>query len=82
MAKVFVLRDGFLDCVRKMSGLKTEEALAGALHVSVEELQSAEQSRKPTPNILVGLFTAFGFTPGEATAVEDSVAPRSQKLVA
>lgn len=34
MAKVFVLREGFLDRVRKMSGLKSEEAFAGALHVS------------------------------------------------
>jgi hypothetical protein len=82
MAKVFVLRDGFLDRVRKMSGLKTEEALAGALHVSVEELQAAESSRNPSPNILVGLFNAFGFTPGEATVIEERVLPRSQKLVA
>lgn len=82
MAKVFVLREGFFDRVKKMSGLKTEEALAGALHVSVEELHSAEQTRNPSPNILVGLFNAFGFTPGEVTVIEEQMVPRSQKLVA
>mgnify|MGYP000461837715 CR=1 FL=1 len=56
MAKVFVLREGFLDRVRKMSGLKSEEAFAGALHVSLEELQTAERLRNPSPNVLVGLF--------------------------
>ena len=79
MAKVFVLREGFLDRVRKMSGLKSEEAFAGALHVSLEELQTAERLRNPSPN---GLFEAFGFTPGEATIVEEQVVPRSQELVA
>ena len=29
-----------------------------------------------------GLFEAFGFTPGEATIVEEQVVPRSQELVA
>ena len=62
MAKVFVLREGFLDRVRKMSGLKSEEAFAGALHVSLEELQTAERLRNPSPNVLVGLFEAFGAT--------------------
>ena len=80
MAKVFVLREGFLDRVRKMSGLKSEEAFAGALHVSLEELQTAERLRNPSPNVLV--FEAFGFTPGEATIVEEQVVPRSQELVA
>lgn len=82
MAKVFVLLEGFLDRVRKMSGLKSEEAFAGALHVSLEELQTAERLRNPSPNVLVGLFEAFGFTPGEATIVEEQVVPRSQELVA
>ena len=46
MAKVFVLRESFLDRVRKMSGLKSEQAFAGALHVSLEELKTAERLRR------------------------------------
>lgn len=81
MAKDFVFREGFIDRVRKMSGLKTEEALAGALHVDTEELRNAIDTDRPTPAILVGLFNAFGFTPGEVTSVEEQ-AKRSQDLVA
>ncbi|OIN63313.1 hypothetical protein [Bifidobacterium longum] len=62
-----------------MSGLKSNEASAGALHVSLEELQEVEKLRNPSPNVLVGLFEAFGFTPGEATLVEELT---ESKLVA
>lgn len=72
----------FWTVCEKMSGLKSEEAFAGALHVSLEELQTAERLRNPSPNVLIGLFEAFGFTPGEATIVEEQVVPRSQELVA
>ncbi|MBW3093372.1 hypothetical protein KIH79_10665 [Bifidobacterium sp. 82T10] len=82
MAKDFVFREGFIDRVRKMSGLKTEEALAGALGVEPAELHDAVSNGRPTPKILVGLFDAFGFTPGEVTIIEDRNHAKQQDLVA
>ena len=58
-------RDGFLDRTKQMSGLKTDEAFAGAIGVSESVLARAKKTNECTPLMLIGLYKAFGFQPGE-----------------
>ena len=42
-------RDGFLDRTKQMSGLKTDEAFAGAIGVSESVLARAKKTNECTP---------------------------------
>lgn len=62
-------RDGFLDRTKLMSGLKTDEAFAGAIGVSESVLARAKKTNECTPLMLIGLYKAFGFQPGEVSQI-------------
>ena len=63
-------RDGFLDRTKQMSGLKTDEAFAGAIGVSESVL--AKKTNECTPLMLIGLYKAFGFQPGEIAQIKQT----------
>ena len=65
-----LFRDGFLDRAKRMSGLKTDEAFAGAIGVSESVLARAEKTNECTPLMMVGLYKAFGFQPGEVSQIK------------
>lgn len=62
----FVLRDGFIDRLRRFSGLASDARIAAAMGVTRQEFsQVANGEREPSLAFLAGMFDAFGFTPGE-----------------
>jgi len=65
-----LFRDGFLDRAKRMSGLKTDEAFAGAIGVSKSVLDRAKKTGECTPLMLIGLYQAFGFQPGEVSQIK------------
>lgn len=65
-------RDGFLDRIKLMSGLKTDEAFAGAIGVSESVLARAKKTNECTPLMLIGLYKAFGFQPGEIAQIKQT----------
>nr|DAH53554.1 MAG TPA: CII protein [Caudoviricetes sp.]DAH53811.1 MAG TPA: CII protein [Caudoviricetes sp.]DAV66284.1 MAG TPA: CII protein [Bacteriophage sp.] len=65
-------RDGFLDRTKQMSGLKTDEAFAGAIGVSESVLARAKKTNECTPLMLIGLYKAFGFQPGEIAQIKQT----------
>lgn len=64
-----MFNDGFLDRAKRMSGLKTDDAFAGAIGVSKDVLTRARRTGVATTTMLVGLCKAFGFQPGEVAKV-------------
>ncbi|MFT8359175.1 hypothetical protein [Bifidobacterium aquikefiri] len=72
MAYQMVFKDGFLDRARRMSGLKSDAAFAGAIGVSESVLSKAKKTGICTPGMVVGLHLAFGFTPGEVATVGET----------
>lgn len=71
MAYAITFKPEFLDRCRKMSGLKTDAAFAGAIGVSESVLSKARRTNIVTPVMIVGLNRAFGFTPGEIAEVTE-----------
>lgn len=69
MAYQIVFKTGFLDRAKRMSGLKTDASFAGAIGISESALNRAKKTGIATTTILVGLYRAFGFEPGEVTSV-------------
>lgn len=65
-----LFRDGFLDRAKRMSGLKTDEAFAGAIGVSDSVLARAKKTNECTPVMMIGLYKAFGFQPGEISQIK------------
>ena len=55
-----------------MSGLKTDEAFAGAIGVSESVLARAKKTNECTPLMLIGLYKAFGFQPGEIAQIKQT----------
>ncbi|WP_127920915.1 hypothetical protein [Bifidobacterium xylocopae] len=85
MSYQMVFKDGFLERAKRMSGLKTESAFAGALGVSESALSKAKRTGVASPILIVGLYSAFGFTPGEVATVKevpDAPVASSQRLTA
>jgi len=76
MAYQVVFKQGFLDRAKRMSGLKTDASFAGASGISESALSRARKTEVATPAILVGLYSAFGFQPGEVTTIAE--VPESQ----
>ena len=72
MAYQMVFKDGFLERARRMSGLKSDAAFAGAIGVSESVLSKAKKTGICTPGMVVGLHLAFGFTPGEIATVAEA----------
>ena len=65
MAYAMVFKPGFLDRCRRMSGLQTDAAFARSIGVSKEVMSKAKRTNLVTPSMLVGLYEAYGFQPGE-----------------
>lgn len=65
-----LFRDGFIERAKRMSGLKTDEAFAGAIGVSDSVLARAKKTNECTPLMLIGLYKAFGFQPGEVSQIK------------
>ena len=80
MSYQIVFKPGFLDRAKNMSGLKTDSAFAGALGVSESALSKARKSGVATPALIVGLYAAFGFTPGEITTIGFSGELKNESL--
>jgi hypothetical protein len=76
MVAQIVFKPGFLDRAKRMSGLRTDSAFAGAIGISETALSRARKTGVATPSIIVGLYQAFGFTPGEITTI--GVVPDTQ----
>ena len=72
MTYQMVFKDGFLERARRMSGLKSDAAFAGAIGVSESVLSKAKKTGVCTPGMVVGLHLAFGFTPGEIATVAET----------
>lgn len=66
-----LFRPDFLERTKRMSGLKTDAAFAGAIGVSESVLNKARRTNVCTPAMLVGLWRAFGFQPGEICYIAD-----------
>lgn len=66
-----LFRPEFLERTKRMSGLKTDAAFAGAIGVSESVLNKARRTNVCTPAMLVGLWRAFGFQPGEICYIAD-----------
>lgn len=71
MSYAMTFRPGFLDRCRRMSGMKTDKAFAGAIGVSESAYKRAKRDNIVTPGILVGLYEAFGFQPGEVAQITE-----------
>lgn len=69
MAYQIEFKPGFLERAKRMSGLKTDSAFAGALGISESALSKARKTGVATPALIVGLYAAFGFQPGEVTTI-------------
>lgn len=65
-------RDGFLDRTKQMSGLKTDEAFAGAIGVSESVLARAKKPTNAHHSCSIGLYKAFGFQPGEIAQIKQT----------
>lgn len=77
MPAQMMFKPGFLERTRRMSGLKTDAAFAGAIGVSESVLNKAKKTNVCTPAMIVGLYKAFGFQPGEISVVaEDDKGPQ------
>ncbi|KFI91182.1 hypothetical protein BISA_1779 [Bifidobacterium saguini DSM 23967] len=82
MTSRVVFKEGFLDRAKRMSGIKTDESFAAAIGINEERLENMKAGGEVGTDVLVGLFDAFGFTPGEVVTVVRDTKTRSQKLVA
>lgn len=63
------LRPGLLDRVKRMSGLASDRALAGAIGVSEDELRAVRDGGSPSAAFLAGLGDAFGLSLGELAVI-------------
>lgn len=64
------LRDGVLDRLQKLSGLQTDEAMAGAIGVSVETYRRVKNEQQhPSLRFIEGLGQAFDFQIGEIVRI-------------
>ncbi|NMM93947.1 hypothetical protein [Bifidobacterium oedipodis] len=75
-----MFNDGFLDRAQKMSGLKTVESFAGAIGVSESVLNNARKTNVATTAMLIGLYKAFGFQPGEVCKVRPAAIANTSKV--
>ncbi|OZG68206.1 hypothetical protein [Bifidobacterium eulemuris] len=75
-----MFNDGFLDRAQKMSGLRTVEAFAGAIGVSESVLNNARKTNVATPAMIVGLYKAFGFQPGEVCKVRPTTLANASQM--
>jgi hypothetical protein len=66
-----VFKEGFLERAKRMSGLRTDSAFAGAIGISETSLNRAKKTGLASPSMIVGLYRAFGFLPGEVTTIAD-----------
>ena len=71
MAYAMVFKQGFLDRCRRMSGLQTDAAFARSIGVSKEVMSKAKRTNLVTPSMLVGLYEAYGFQPGEVVEMTE-----------
>ncbi|NEG89796.1 hypothetical protein [Bifidobacterium aerophilum] len=71
MTLAMTFKPDFLERSRRMSGLKTDAAFAGAIGVSESVLSKAKRTNIATPAMIVGFYRSFGFTPGEVAEVTD-----------
>ena len=64
------LRAGLIDRVRKYCGLASDEAIARAMGMNSEKFSLvANGIEAPGMDFAVGLWKAFGFTPGESLEI-------------
>lgn len=71
------LREGVLGRIQKSSDIKTDEAMAGAIGVSVETYRRVKNEKQnPSLRFITGLCEAFGLQLGEvAVAVHEDSPP-------
>ena len=71
MAYAMTFKPDFLERCKRMSGLKSNAAFAGAIGVSESVLSKAMHTNIVSPTMIVGFNRAFGFTPGEIAEVTE-----------
>lgn len=71
MAYAITFKPDFLERCKRMSGLKSNAAFAGAIGVSESVLSKAMHTNIASPTMIVGFNRAFGFTPGEIAEVTE-----------
>lgn len=71
---------GFLDRAKRMSGLKTDSAFAGAIGVNESTLVKAKKTNECTLAMMIGLYKAFGFQPGEIAKVQQTQSVTAEKV--
>lgn len=64
------LRDNVLERIQRLSGLQTDDAMAGAIGVSVETYRRVKnQKQYPSFKFIDGLGRAFNFQIGELVRI-------------
>ena len=77
MEQVFEVRPGLIDRIRRYSGLVSDTAIADAMNTPLKQFKNIESGESaPTTEFLIGMYRAFGFTPGEVIHVASRAEPQ------
>lgn len=77
------LREGVLERIQRLAGLATDDAMAGAIGVSVETYRRVKSGKQePSLRFLAGLAGNFGYQLGEVAQVVSESDTRVKTLAA